>query len=520
MRILIVDDEELTRKGMLHTIDWEALGITEIDDADDGINGLALALKKRPNIVLSDIRMPRMNGIEMVEKLKEQLPDSSFIFMSGYSDREYLKAAIKLKAVSYVEKPIDPIEIEEAVLSAIENSEQLKRMRQSEALHSLAKAGRLALSMTYPPKQQDEFTQDSLLEIHPELRRADFFTSVIVKFTGSLSEIPEENLQKIHLKFNDFLSHYNLWELHVMKHDQYLVYHLYAAVKPSERVLLRCCEFLQTVFPSYFPTPFFIAAGETVSGIENAYKSYNTAVILLQSSFFFDYNSILSAHTNDIDYIPAVTDYSAAYMEALLSKSKDRINQIEETIYQNFHNCHTFLPNKVKDVYYKLFITIQNACRSLSLNADATFASSDIILEYVSDCHTLSELHHLLTDKSLSFLSLIETQEPAAPAILAIKDYISHNYHRPALSVKEIGEHIHMSQPYVCTLFKNETGLTLNQYITNYRMEKAKLLLADSNYKIADISAKAGYTDGNYFAKSFRKQTGLSPSEYREKMLL
>ena len=82
-----------------------------------------------------------------------------------------------------------------------------------------------------------------------------------------------------------------------------------------------------------------------------------------------------------------------------------------------------------------------------------------------------------------------------------------------------MSEHVHLSSSYVCTLFKNETGLTLNQYLTDYRIKMSKRLLADPRYKIADISSKVGYSDGNYYSKAFKKIVGLSPSEYREKML-
>ena len=108
MKLLIADDELLTREGLASSIDWESLGIHQIFQADDGIRALHIAKLHEPDIILSDIRMPRMNGIEMVEKLAEVLPDTSIIFMSGYSDKEYLKAAIKLKAIDYVEKPLNP----------------------------------------------------------------------------------------------------------------------------------------------------------------------------------------------------------------------------------------------------------------------------------------------------------------------------------------------------------------------------------------------------------------------------
>ena len=136
MKLLIVDDEELTRTGLISSIDWDSLGITEILQADDGVNGLEMARLHKPEIILCDVRMPRMTGIAMLERLEKILPDCVPIFMSGYSDKEYLKAAIKLKAVNYIEKPLHPEEVRDAVLEAQSLYRQKLRSHRGEALHS------------------------------------------------------------------------------------------------------------------------------------------------------------------------------------------------------------------------------------------------------------------------------------------------------------------------------------------------------------------------------------------------
>ena len=107
MKLLIADDEILTRNGLVTSIDWKSLGIDQVFEASDGMEAYNTACTSKPDIILSDIRMPRLSGIEFAEKIKEILPDTSLIFMSGYSDKEYLKAAIRLKAITYVEKPLD-----------------------------------------------------------------------------------------------------------------------------------------------------------------------------------------------------------------------------------------------------------------------------------------------------------------------------------------------------------------------------------------------------------------------------
>ena len=163
MKLLIVDDEELTRHGLVSLLDWKALGIEEICQADDGLNGLAAALEEEPDIVLCDVRMPRMDGITMLERIESSQPDVAAIFMSGYSDKEYLKAAIKLKAVSYIEKPIEPKEIESAILHAIEQRRQALRRRDAESATTNMLAEQLAFQLTIPYVSCRE-TVDTLCE--------------------------------------------------------------------------------------------------------------------------------------------------------------------------------------------------------------------------------------------------------------------------------------------------------------------------------------------------------------------
>ena len=139
------------------------------------------------------------------------------------------------------------------------------------------------------------------------------------------------------------------------------------------------------------------------------------------------------------------------------------------------------------------------------------------LMDTLETIFSFDEPHEKLVQKTGDFFQAATNAEEENSTIFLIKDYISQKYMNETLSVKDISDHVFLSTSYVCTFFKNETGQTLNQYLTEFRMEKAKQLLADPRYKIADISSRVGYSDGNYFGKSFKKYTGLSPSEYREK---
>ena len=126
MKLLIVDDEKLTREGIQDSLSLKSLGISRVLLEDDGIHGLKTALEEHPDIVLTDVRMPRMNGVQMAERILKELPTTSIIFMSAYSDKEYLKAAIKLKALGYVEKPLDMEELASAIKEAVDSSRNEK----------------------------------------------------------------------------------------------------------------------------------------------------------------------------------------------------------------------------------------------------------------------------------------------------------------------------------------------------------------------------------------------------------
>jgi two-component system response regulator YesN len=127
LKVLMVEDEVLTREGMKQCIPWESLGIQEVYTAEDGEEGLEKALEIRPDIIMADVRMPRMDGISMAFEIRKKLKNCRFIFISGYCDKEYLKSAIQLSAVNYIEKPIEPEEVVEALKKSILQLEEEKR---------------------------------------------------------------------------------------------------------------------------------------------------------------------------------------------------------------------------------------------------------------------------------------------------------------------------------------------------------------------------------------------------------
>lgn len=520
MKLLIADDEELTRSGLLATIDWPTLGINEILQADDGLRALKLARIHEPDIILCDVRMPQMNGIEVIHEIKKFLPNIGVIFMSGYSDKEYLKAAIKLRAVNYIEKPLNPSEIYDAILEAKKYYLKLQESQRNEKLYSFETSSRLAGLLTHSWKENEHELNLLCKELSLSLTDTkNFFTTWIIRLELPLSNPSTINMLRTNL--DTFLSHYHMKSFYVQLHTAYHIFHILSPTHPSTIMLSTIQEKIGYLFSSL--GQYYISYGTTVRGITHAYDSYLDATIAMQHSFFFPSNTVFPINETKTIKTTLFSDTElseilSTFSDSLLSKNYKKCEDVLSKIY-NFYYCNlTLLPAHAKAFYYKLFVKLEECRIKLKISYDSSFKVNNT-LEQIEKCFSLSLLHSMLEREIEHFFNQIKYSTQDDSTIFLIKDYISHHYRDETLSIKDIAEHVFLSAPYVCTYFKNQTGKTLNQYLTDYRMEKAIELLQDSRYQIIDISSKVGYSNGNYFGKSFKKYTGMTPSKYREKLL-
>lgn len=518
MKLMIVDDEKLTREGLTQNIDWKSLGFDEVMQADDGLHALELSKTFCPDIVISDVRMPRMDGLHMAEKLQELFPFISIIFISGYSDKEYLKAAIKLKAISYVEKPISLLEIKEAVKEAVSTHQEKIATAMTRDLSQNLSRSALAATLIHPIKEGQSIDFAPYSFSFPIKSDISCFSFIIQCYDASTIGI-----DTIQHEFSDAIS--SLLEamhvegIHTTRQNDMLVYHIFSRHAFSDKQLEHFAQSLVSILLSTH-LHFHIIVGKQVTGPEQVHLSYNSAVILLQNAFFCQENTFLiyqSTSKNDTFVSLESIDPTNKLQPALVRKDKEQVSSILSELLQSILNRENLLPNQVKDLYFKLFSTIQDACHELKISTADSQEPTESIWDNISRCVSIYALHSLLSNRIDQFFILAQNNSEAHSTIYMIKEYIASHYENEKLSIKDISEHVFLSSSYVCTLFKTETGTTLNQYITDYRIEKAKRLLSDPRNKIAEISSQVGYSDGNYFGKTFKKMVGLSPSEYREK---
>ena len=511
IKVLIADDERFTRQGILDMVDWDKLNVSEVKEAYDGINALEILKDFEPNILLTDVRMPRLNGIDLAFKARELYPNCMILFMSGYSDKEYLKSAIKLKAINYVEKPIEIEELEEnlnnAILEFVKNTtihnsiehtiaNEISSIDNSEAVKSI-------ISSYFSKDFNDKLVDGQ-------------YVSVLIKI---YKIIPNKHL--FIDKIREIIHDCGLEGFVSMQNEKDIVLQIFFSknIKSIHN---------SNVFQSFFATldeyiknysHFYIFVGSIVANMQDMHKSYASASSLDTLSFFKDYNSVI--YFEEVPHKTCATidpNAYSAFKRNLNNEDKQAVLSDINNITSEFMlNCGTDI-NEIKNVYNKLLLHIFNFCHSRNINLNNSVnenTSFNTILQF----NNIFEIkHYMLEIIKDVFLCLKEKNIYNEPALNIIK-YINEHYNSYDLSLEDISKNTFLTPAYICVIFKDFTGKTVNKYITEYRIMQAKELLKDSNIKMNDIALKVGYRDGNYFAKIFKKETGYNPSEYRRKFL-
>lgn len=358
--VLIVDDENMPRKILRDFLPWSDLGVGHIYEADNGESALIIAKEKKPDIIISDIKMPRMNGMALAEAVRSALPSCRFIFLSGYSDKEYLKGAIKLKAASYVEKPIDLEEI-----------------------------------------------------------------------SGVLSEIMKE---------------------------------------------------LDTQPPKDMRRYFF-------RGREDDDSLLNDKVYQKQESWFAELSDMLR-HKNRCG------------ADAALIR-----------LYNEIRACEGTDPESIRQIYCQIVFLFISCAESR--NITAITKQSDSLLYTLARLETLPDLRSFIKQLSGTYFDAEDSTADDLPA--RVNQYIDKHYTDPGLSVQAMAQNLGFTYTYLCTAYKKECSKTINQHITQLRLDHASELLRTTALKLHEVAQAAGYADAKYFTRLFTKETGLSPKQYRER---
>lgn len=526
INLVIIDDIKSVVDG-LTAIDWDACGITLAGASSNGAEGLELIKCSKPDIVISDIRMPRMDGLMMMQSLQELQLACKVILMTGYSDFDYAQKAVKLGAFDFILKPFSETEITQAVLRA---KEQVLTER-SEYLNQKEMERKLRESM--PLLRQEYF---SLLIHHrtswsQAAKRWEFlkielascgFTVMLFKiddFEKSISDLPIHEVELIRFSLQ------NIVEETIGKYSKCMVFrdgdHRFAAVLnastlfTAEEIGERCCQNIERF------TKFTVSVGigEEVDEVHQLPDAYRQAETALAYHLFTDGNGaigygnlpktdrqepILLEHQKEL--LLVLRSGNGELAASLLSEMSGKLQSVVPQPNPDYSlSLYEELVASIIRMLYELVPQQEVQPLVDRFKAERAIAGTKLavleqqILKLCKGGAELVKSHSLSEGEEMIYKSL---------------KFITSRLDR-SLSVSECAAYVHLSPSYYSSLFKRVTGMTLTQYLAGERINKAKKLILDG-MSVQDAALAVGYEDRRYFSETFKKLTGKTPSEFRE----
>ncbi len=493
MNILIVDDEVSIRKSLGYIINNGFGDKCHILTSNSAERALKTAQKNQIDLLISDICLGNMNGIELSRKILDIYPECRIIYVSAYDEKEYLKAAINMKVLGYIEKPIDKNQILDII-------EELLIDREN-------KASKIDL---YTNIAETEHMIDLLLEEKNDEVKALYKKShlkgclyySVVCFSGEviLDVVTRSKLMSTLAT-----------ELHDMgiKFEFQTRKEFVMVAGGQERLttdLLKNC-IAHVLEKLDLNNKIIVGIGERKKDWREISASYKSAISGLNRGFFEGYNIYSSVKANIDSEDVNIYEITNKFFE-LLEKQKEEpliayVREVACKIKQKDNISKQTAVKLIEAMAYQINLYSE---RNNILLKEAIFI--DVNSMFLFD-GVIESFEKLIVD-------FCNEKRVADNVVTLAKKYIMENYKRTDLSIKDIAEYVHLNVSYLSTHFKKVCGITINSYLTEFRIEKAKEYIRSGKYNADEIGRLVGYEDGNYFYRIFKKQTGMTTKEYRK----
>lgn len=534
LKVLIADDEMIICQMLKKLIHWEEKGLTVEAVASNGLEVYELMQKLRPDIILTDIRMPGLDGLQIVKKAIEMGLEADFIIMSGYKNFEYAHTALNLGVRHYLLKPIDEKELNDTLDQILEERHVAQRAEQEkQEARALAKSGQRKIrqhflnsiieSVQYPASPADGAASHRQVQADCDFDNGcfmAFFTKVDseepVSDMDSLLEIIQYQIEKnISLPDSEFIN--SSVKSGIITVVNYPAKRRQAVMGIIEDVLKYCQKEISK-FDKYHVT---IGVGQEKNLISDIQKSIQEAIWAVQCRLKKGVDGIIYWNMLHYKHVPVDEVFTAKYQ--LVMK-----NQVEILDSKGFIDVATEMYDQIRrQINYSpvVFYELMDRMTALILEVwkanqvqPSTMEELKQRLGLVQDCNYMENMLLYIYDETvIHFFERVkdEKKNVSQLPIRMARQYINEHYSGP-ITLEEVAEAIGFSPAYLSTLFKKEIGINFSDYLTSCRMEEAKRLLKENACPINEIAEKIGYSDAKYFSKTFNKVVGLKPSEYRK----
>ena len=525
LTIMLVDDNLDDLNGIRDFVPWKDLDCSIVATATNGAEGLTRALEVKPNIIITDISMPIMDGIEMTKRILESLPDTHFIFMSCFDDFEYAQSAIQYGVSSYVLKPIIVDELVEALLKAKEQEEaEVKKALEEYNL-------RMQISESMPILRENFFVnllaggnrdkhfvnrQASFLEIDMTCQYHIFAVQIdVTDSNGSIDSIYLD-LQVL----RDLLAEHLLKENggYSVGYELSALACIVPAGQFDEEEMMDRIYLLQQDFENRTGNTVTVCLGTKSTELADIGVEFKRIATALRRDYFAHNGAIIT--TGDVlqeQKELALFDIGAIYedISALFSNRMDEIDQFVDKYYGDF--C-----SGGQNYYQSLTLCIANVLSiefiNRNITAEQIFGDDMALWNKIYHYRTIVNVPQwvknvLLLTKAYLFEREVQDHQKI---IESIKHIIDQRY-AELQTLDQVVEDLYISVGYASRLFRQYANETIFDYLTRTKMEKAKEMLLCKDLKAYEVGQRLGYSSNAYFTTSFKKYTGLTPKEYRMK---
>jgi two-component system, response regulator YesN len=517
-RVIVVDDEIWICKLIRKIIDWDEVGFQITAEADSGTAALQLIESHKPDLVITDIRMPGMDGISLIKNAREKNIDSEFIIISGFSDFEYARSAIAYDVFGYLLKPLDKDELLDILVKAKDKIDKNHAIKSKIEISDSKILQQLMLRIIAGEEKRVEIdplnaqygTHFADGKYRAAILKLDAAGNLESALSGCVGAI--ESVKSAYAPF----FHEIIFFADQPKSQIVLILNANAqSGKKAEEMLheiLTNCEKNKNTQDAFQITAGIGTMADSLKEIGKSYLQALQAVrarTVLGSGKVFDYEKLRIPEAKEIidirDRKKLATSFDlfdvsgAAADIAKIFRKAAKANPGNPVIYH-------LAALEMMDLLYAS--TERKALNNGQMKAEEMCR--------IDDCLTIQQIEACVMDTFQGFCRLFEEerQKSGNKTIHEIKAFISENY-MLNISLDDVAKLVCLNPTYVSEIFKKKTGENFSEYLINYRIHIAKDLLRDVKYKIADVSTMVGYQDPKYFSRLFKQKVGVNPSDYR-----
>jgi two-component system response regulator YesN len=525
--LLIVDDERWVRQGLRSTIDWQAEGIEVLGEAEDGEEALKLIELQIPDIIITDIKMPRMDGLALIETVSNRKLPTKIVIISGYSDFSFAQKALRCGASDYVLKPIEETQVLDVVRRCViqikrEHEDHHHIVRMSECMReSLPLARQRYLEILLTSKNASYHNWRTLwnrldIQLDPDQLKV---ISVKVYDWGSnandpkgqcllryaLGNIAEEIGAVTGKTMTCPLEHHGDADIVILQSPSL----------QDDGGAERGMESLIAAARRYLGIQINIGISQ-IRVYANLQVSFQEAVHASAYAFYDGYGKVYEAARLEQPYSLQVQEYTGPsgwdtrfFHTLKLGKETVLCQLIEELIAHVQINRRKYPPYQLRSGLTSLLYEIE---KKLELSHSSEHSPMNRL--YVPFC-TLSELKNEFMTVVRQFQRIRNTIGNRKRVIELALNYMEQHF-TEAITMNRVAEQHYFNPSYFSKIFHEETGETFCKYLIHLRMEKAKNLLKDSTLKIYEVAELVGYQNFRHFVKLFKIQEGITPAQYRD----